>query len=123
MGPLLFSIYINNISDVCSLSPLTHCVLYADDVLLYRSILQSEDFFAVQSAITTFEVWSVDHFLQLNPAKCKFMVLSKKGLPIRYAPTLYLNEILLEEVEEYKHLGVLINRNLSWSNHAKRQER
>ena len=33
------------------------------------------------------------------------------------APTLYLNKVLLEEVEEYKYLGVLIDRNLSWPNH------
>ena len=39
LWPLLFSIYINGITEV-GISPHSYRVLYADDVLLYRGILQ-----------------------------------------------------------------------------------
>ena len=74
LGPLLFSIYINDITEV-TLSPQSHSVLYADDALLYRAISQPEDFLAVQSDIKALEVWQL---LQLNPKKCKYMILSRK---------------------------------------------
>ena len=42
LGPLLFSIYINGITEV-GISPHSYRVLYADDVLLYRGILQHKE--------------------------------------------------------------------------------
>ena len=68
-GPLLFSIYINSITEV-SLSSQSRRVLYADDALLYRPISHPDDFLAVQSDINAIKVWSDEHLLQLNPTKC-----------------------------------------------------
>ncbi|MGJ8945895.1 hypothetical protein AB9K17_23685, partial [Salmonella enterica subsp. enterica serovar Kentucky] len=42
LGLLLFSIYINGITEV-SISPRSYRVLYADDVLLYRGISQPKE--------------------------------------------------------------------------------
>ena len=53
--PLLFSIYINGITEV-SISPHSYRVLYTDDVLLYRGISQpKEDLLTVQSDIDELE--------------------------------------------------------------------
>ena len=49
LGPLLFSIYINGITEI-SISANSYRVLYADDVLLYRGIAEpKEDLCKVQS--------------------------------------------------------------------------
>jgi len=51
----------------------------------------------------------------LNPAKCKFMRISRK-ITLAALP-LVLNGSVLEEVNTFKYLGVLISSNLSWSTH------
>ena len=70
LGPLLFSIYIDDITGV-ALSPQSDLVLYADDVLLYRIISCLEDVLMLQSDIDSIETWSTERLLQLNPVKCK----------------------------------------------------
>ena len=81
LGPLLFSIYINSITEL-PLSPQSSRVLYADDALLYQPISHPDDFLAVQSDISMIKGWSDEHLLQLNPTKCKYMILSKKKSPV-----------------------------------------
>ena len=66
LGPLLFSIYINGIAEV-GISPHSYCVLYADDVLLYRGISQpKEDLLTVQSDIDELDKWSEEQLLQMK---------------------------------------------------------
>ena len=78
LGPLLFSIYINGITEV-SISANSYRVLYADDVLLYRGIsIPEEDIHMVQSDINELQKWSEEQLLQMNPSKCKYMIISKK---------------------------------------------
>ena len=80
LGPLLFLIYINDLT----LLPLTigsKLSLYADDVILYRSISILPDFVNIQYDIYAIEHWSDCNFLSLNPAKCKYMVISRKQTP------------------------------------------
>ena len=68
--------------------------------------------------VTKLEELSDDHLLQLNPQKCKYMILSKKRYPITRSVSLYLCGLEVEEVEIFKYLGVLLSRNLSWSDHV-----
>ena len=60
LGPLLFSVYINDITEV-TLSPTSSLVMYADDILYHRAILESRQFEEVQSDITSLEEWSDDN--------------------------------------------------------------
>ena len=57
LGPLLFLIYINDITEV-TLSPTSSLVMYADDILYHRVIQESCQFEEVQSDLTNLEEWS-----------------------------------------------------------------
>ena len=112
LGPLLFSIYINGITEVC-ITPQSHSVLYCDDVLLYHGISQSEqDLSALQLDINKLARWSDEQLLKLNPKKCNYMIMSKKR---KARPNTGVS-LYLEEVECFKYLCVLIQNNLTWSN-------
>ena len=60
VGPLLFLIYIDGIKSI-TLSPDSHLTLYADDMLLYRSISSSADCALLQDDINRITMW-VDIF-------------------------------------------------------------
>ena len=55
LGPLLFFIYIDDITNL-ELPEGTQLVLYAD-ILLYRPILSESDFTALQSAVNSIEAY------------------------------------------------------------------
>ena len=57
LGPLLFLVYIDNISQV-NLSPGSKLVLYADGILLYRPISSVNDYQMLQADIDALSTWS-----------------------------------------------------------------
>ena len=77
LGPLLFLLYIDSLSHL-QLSPGSKMVLYADDVLLYRSIYLINDYYSLQDDINKIFNWSTTIFFTLNPSKCKQMLISRK---------------------------------------------
>ena len=80
LGPLLFLIYIDGISEI----PLVHesnRVIYADNICIYRPIYNSSDLQFVHDDIRAIEQWSTNNFLTLNSSKCKYMLISRKRNP------------------------------------------
>ena len=106
LGPLLFCIYIDSVA-LCVQSVNSHNVLNADDLLLYKSIACAQDFVDMQLDVLAIEQWSGNNHLTLNSAKCKAMVISRKKNP--YSQPLYLNGVVLDQVESFKYLGVNIS--------------
>ena len=62
-------------------------------------------------------MWSEVNLLLFNPAKCKYIVISRKRNPLLPVPGLYINGTALIKVDHYKYLGVWISHNLAWSKH------
>ena len=117
LGPLLFLIYINDLSEInlCQGAKIT---LYADDVLLYRTISSPEDFVTLQEDINKVGNWSSSNFLTLNRAKCKFMTISRRRTVSTPPTSLLLDGHPLDKVETFKYLGVLLSHHLSWGEHV-----
>ena len=116
LGPLLFLAYIND----STLEPLdhdTHITLYADDILLYRTITAPSDYEILQNDINTLSNWVSNNNLTLNPSKCKYLVISKLRKHSVEVPVLTLNNEVLEKVSSFKYLGINITDDLSWSTH------
>ena len=116
LGPLLFLVYINDSIERTRYSGNT-INLFADDMLLFRIINDAHDMELVQQGIDNVSDWVEDNNLCLNSTKCKFMIISKLRNRGVQNPTLILHNNPLEQVTEYKYLGVIITSTLSWSTH------
>jgi len=91
--------------------------LYADDMSLYRCIETPQDYQKLQNDINYIVEWiSVNH-LCFNVTKCKSMLISRKRNPLQ-RPVLSLCGEVLEQVECFKYLGVLLTSDLTWSKHT-----
>ena len=115
LGPLLFLVYIDDVSNIL-LSDGSILNLYADDMLLYKSMKSSEDYSHLQLDIDCNSDWVRRNNLMLNPTKCKAMTISRKRNSV-YPTQFLLNGIRLEQVETFKYLGVLLSSDLLWSAH------
>ncbi|XP_059217457.1 uncharacterized protein LOC131994675 [Stomoxys calcitrans] len=117
LGPLLFSVYINDLPDI----PM-HCnvQMYADDVQLFSSAKPN----CVQSCINNINCdlneiqnWASKNSLCLNPSKTKLMKILKRSTtqipPVRAT----LNNSVIETVDTSCNLGVIFNSKLTWTNH------
>jgi hypothetical protein len=119
LGPLLFSIYINNIALITSYSSYH---LYADDLVLYSHFpLHSftEAVIRMNADISSLVLWSRAHFLTLNPNKCKCMVMGYRRIysQINYdlIPRVHVDGIDLEYGETLQLLGIHLDSTLSWA--------
>ncbi len=114
LGPLMFLIYINDITD--NLSPGTTTRLFADDCVIYRPIQTTDDRHSLQHDINTLQEWAVRWQMSFNPKKCNMMHISARGNchPHPY----YMAGIQLEAVKEHRYLGVTFTDTLSWNNHV-----
>ena len=106
LGPLLFLIHINDVTNI-ELSPGTHLSLYADDMLLYKQINSLNDYTDLQTDINKISSWADANYLEFNTNKCKTMILTRKSKPGSFPP-LQLKNLSLEQVESYKYLCITI---------------
>ena len=113
LGPLLFSIYIDSVT---SLSLSSNLVLYADDILLYRPIVNKADCTPLQSNIDKILNWTTVNLMSFNTSKCKQMIISRKKSQ-HVTSALSLGGQVLEIVNHYEYLGFYLSADLSWSYH------
>jgi exonuclease III len=111
LGPLLFSLYINDVYKACDL-PST--LLFADDTaLVYTGDISSR---TINASLERFYRWMTINKLTLNCTKTKFMLFSKK-IKNRADLILEMNGTQIERVSSLKYLGVLIDDDLTFATH------
>ena len=115
LGPLLFSIFIN---DLIHVTDKLKCIMYADDTI-YFSL---EDFDPatrerdINSELEKINIWLKFKKFSLNDKKTKSVIFSRKQKQIA-AITLSINEEDIENVEHFNLLGIILDKKLSWVNH------
>ena len=111
LGPLLFTIYINDLVDVVN-CPIK---MFADDTSLYVTVDNPDE--GARSLNTNLEnlrKWSIQWLVKFNPEKTKSLVISNRNL---VHPPLVFDNKIVDEVTEHKHLGVIFNSKLNWNSH------
>jgi len=113
LGPLLFLLYENHLSDVVKNSTIA---TFADDTKIIRTIKSSTDASALQDDLTNFEQNSSNSNLALNPTKCKVLRVTRKRNKIVYPYK--LSDTTLQSTDCERDLGILTSSGLTWSAHV-----
>ena len=110
MGPLLFNVYINDITELG-----TKCILFADDAVFYNinenmqsSIVIMQHFLYVLSS------WLTKNRLTASETKTKLMMFTPCIKPV-ILPTVLFNGHPLEWGNDIKYLGITIDDKLRFN--------
>ena len=116
LGPVLFLVFINNLSDSLE-NPL---YLFADDSTLCRTIGHPSDRQAASSSLTAdldkITNWSNTWNMSFNPDKSHTLTMSLRKDHLENSPIHFLNNPL-EEVLSFNLMGLTICHDLSWESH------
>ena len=105
LGPLLFVMYINDLTSMTK--------LFADDTKVYGELNNSEESKLLQNDVEILTTWP--RVWQLpSTTKCKCMHFGKKNQHYKYK----MNDHTLEEIEVEKDLGVIVDKDLKFHKHA-----
>jgi len=114
LGPLLFNIFINDISRVLKYSKL---LLYADDLKIFRQVGTAVDAHYLQQDLDNLNSWSITNKLYFNISKCHVVHFSRSSNVLTF--TYSLNGVPLTTVDEIRDLGVTFQSDLSFERHIK----
>lgn len=113
LGPLLFLVYINDISTV--IEPDVQLKLFADDCLIYSTVRNTDDQLKVNNCLKALSGWCKKWNMEINYSKSTYTHITKKkcALSFPYA----IGDKRLINTRQFKYLGVTITHNLEWSTH------
>ena len=116
VGPLIFIIYINDLSDVANNYQNTVTFkLFADDGKFYSCINNLKDVETMQNCLHSVLQWAEVWKLTLSVAKCKILVLRN----VKFSNVYKLGGIPLPNVNHNTDLGVVMDNQLTFKLHKK----
>ena len=107
LGPLLFIIFINDVTDSIQHS---EYFLYCDDLKLFS--ISSID--KIQNDLDSLSSWSVLNELDFHPDKCKILSFSQHY----NKADLSLNGLRLKHVDSIVDFGINVSSSLCWDKHV-----
>ena len=116
LGPLLFSIYINDLPSALKFETR----LYADDTALMLSGMELNGLNkSVNKELSKVESWLNANKLSLNYSKTKYLLIKPFGMRTVTSDDFKVNirGIKIDRCFATKYLGVLSDENLSWKPH------
>uniref|UniRef100_A0AAR2J957 Reverse transcriptase domain-containing protein n=1 Tax=Pygocentrus nattereri TaxID=42514 RepID=A0AAR2J957_PYGNA len=117
LGPILFSLYINDLPSVCSS---VNIQMYADDTVLYVHAKNKQQAASeLTAAMVLISDWLSNSCLYLNINKTVCMFFSQKLTEMIQADVLVRGE-KLKLVSDTKYLGIILDSNLSFKNQVKK---
>ena len=107
LGPILFSLYINDIVNIVDCG----IILYADDTVIYH-----QDHQVLQATLERITDWCNDNLLTINVKKSHWLKLKicAEEVNLQNVPKFKINNLELVQVEVYKYLGVFVDVNLNF---------
>ena len=126
LGPLLFTILVNDISNV-----IRNCQyhLYADDTQLYLKTKVEDaldSILKINDDLERIAKFSLNNSLKINEDKSKVIVFGSKNNLSRLCKVkqialaeIHMNNFPIERVLEVRNLGVIFDQRMSWDSHVK----
>ena len=119
VGPLLFSLYINDLP----LHIKSSCELFADDTTIHSSNSNHVHLSnSLQEDIGRLDAWSLLNHMSLNDKKTKYMIVTtrqKRQNLNGVTHPLFIQNKQIDEVQTHKLLGITLDNNLTWSSHVR----
>ena len=112
LGPLLFSLYINDIMVRIE----SEIRLFADHCVCYRQIDSIEEH-QNHKDIDQLGKWARKWGMRFQPVKCNIMQLTRKRIK-KINGVYSLEGTVLENVDNIKYLGMTISKDLKWNTHV-----
>ena len=118
LGPLLFLIYINDLSDDLS----TNAKVFADDTSLFSVVRDINTSAAhLNNDLRKISNWAFQWKISFNPDPSKQaqeVIFSRKHQEIIH-PSIYFNNNPIESVLSQKYLGMILDTKLNFQEHIK----
>ena len=119
LGPLLFCLHINDLPLYIT-NPSVILEMFADDTTVHTEhtdIHQIQNL--LQQSLNEIQTWTIQNKMAINPQKSNSMVLTtrQKRQLHNYKLNLTISNQNIDQTEEHKLLGIVIDHNLCWSNH------
>ena len=94
LGPLLFTIFINDL--LGETVGEVRAALYADDTKLYKNVSSVSDCLSLKTTLANLNDWSKGNNINFNTSKCKTLTVTRKKTPLIYEYTLNNKQNLCE---------------------------
>ena len=114
LGPILFSIYINDIAYACNLSK---PYLFADDGALFFEQTCRSTFLNMKIELITLFKWLSVNKLSLNSDKTTFLLFDSADLSNEIDVVCNSRSINIKECKENKYLGLILDNKLNFKSH------
>ena len=113
LGALFFVIFISDLPEVVSVG--NTLAMYANDCKAFGVISCRNDQLMFQEDSDRLCIWSEQNRMDFNVKKCQVMQITMKKPP--FISNFTLKGSVLEEVDEFRDLGLLTNHHLPWNSH------
>ena len=112
LGPLLFSIYINDLVNAFNLS---HPYLFADDGALLFENICGKTYLSIRIEMMTIFKWLNVNKLSLNVDKTKILIFDNANFSVKIKLS---NNYAIKECKSFKYLELMIDNNLKFDIHV-----
>ena len=123
LGPLLFIIYINDISKA---SKLFKFIIYADDTTLSTTLeivisksKENDVEQIINNELQNINDWLKTNKLSLNINKSKYIIFHTPQRKVKQFQ-IKIDDVIIQRVYEFSFLGLTINENLNWKGHIEK---
>jgi len=120
LGPLLFLIYINDLSKACNMCDI---VLFADDTNIFIKAKSRKELYEnANNILNLVQSYMISNKLHINLAKSCYMEFKHKNSAVDEEctlPEIRIGDTSIDRVTETKFLGVIIDEKLTWEPHIK----
>ena len=114
LGPTLFLIYMNDVTDKINYSMIR---LFADDITIYREVETTNDTGLLQKELKALQHWELVWLLNFNISNCHVLRISRA---VKHKVILITNSMMhhyLQLIIVYTYLRITIQSDLKWSTH------